>query len=58
MNKRQSVDFHLNCQLLAVDEMLYPRRGIIGFKQYNPKNPAKYGLLCPSLCDSSVWYTY
>ena len=31
--------------LLAVDETLYPYRGHIGFKQYNPQKPAKYGLL-------------
>ena len=44
--------------LFAVDEKLYPYRGAIGFKQYNPKKPTKYGLLCRSLCDSSVSYTY
>ena len=30
----------------------------IGFKQYNPSKPAKYGLLYCSLCDSSICYTY
>ena len=44
--------------LLAVDETLYPHRGQIGFKQYNPQKPAKYGLLYRSLCDSTVTYTY
>ena len=44
--------------LLAVDETLYPYRGVIGFKQYNSKKPAKYGLLYHSLCDSSVSYKY
>lgn len=44
--------------LLAVDETLYPYRGRIGFKQYNPSKPAKYGLLYRSLCDSTVTYTY
>ena len=29
--------------LLAVDEALYSYRGVNGFKQYNPKKPAKYG---------------
>ena len=43
---------------LAVDETLYPYRGRIGFKQYNPSKPAKYGLLYRSLCDASVPYTY
>ena len=43
--------------LLAVEETLYPYRGHIGFKQYNPQKPAKYGLLYRSLCDSTVTYT-
>ena len=43
---------------LATDETLYPCRSQIGFKQYNPSKPAKYGLLYRSLCDSSVQYTY
>ena len=30
---------------LAIDETLYPYRGQIGFKQYNPSKRAKYGLL-------------
>ena len=43
---------------LAIDETLYPQRGRIGFKQYNPSKPAKYGLLFRSLCDSVVQYMY
>ena len=43
---------------LAIDETLYPYRGHIGFKQYNPSKPAKYGLLYRSLCDASIPYTY
>ena len=43
---------------LAIDETLYPYRGQIGFKQYNPSKPVKYSLLYRSLCDSSVQYTY
>ena len=43
---------------LAVDETLYPYRGKIGFKQYNPNKPAKYGLLYQPLCDTIVPYTY
>lgn len=43
---------------LAIDETLYPYRGAIGFKQYNPSKPAKYGLLIRSLCDAEVPYTY
>lgn len=43
---------------LAIDETLYPYRGAIGFKQYNPNKPSKYGLLYRSLCDSTTTYTY
>ena len=43
---------------LAIDEILYPFRGRIGMKQYNPSKPAKYGLLYRSLCDAVVPYTY
>ena len=53
MNER-NVKCRFPSPLLAVDETLYPYRGAIGFKQYNPKKPAKYGLLYCSLCDSSV----
>ena len=44
--------------LLAIDETLYPYRGHIGCKQYNPKKPVKHGLLYQSLCDSSIPYSY
>ena len=43
---------------VSVDETLYPYRGKIGMKQYNPSKPAKYGLLYRSLCDAKVPYTY
>ena len=43
---------------VAIDETLYHYIGQIGFKEYNPSKPAKYGLLYQSLCDSSVQYTY
>ena len=43
---------------LAIAETLYPYRGRIGMKQYNPSKPAKYGLLYRSLCDASLPYTY
>ena len=43
---------------LAIDETLYPYREHINFKQYNPSEPAKYGILYCSLCDWSVQYTY
>ena len=45
-------------EYMAIDEILYPYRGRIGFKQCNPNKPAKYGLLYRSLCDASVPYTY
>ena len=41
-----------------INKTLYPYRGMIGFKQYNPKKPAKYGLLFRSLCDSSIQYIF
>ena len=44
--------------LLAIDETLCPYRGCIGFKQYNPIKPVKYGLLHRSLCDATIPYTY
>ena len=43
---------------VSVDETLYPYRGRIGMKQYNPSKPAKYGLLYQSLCDAKVPYMY
>ena len=44
--------------MLSVDEILYPNRGAIGFKQYNPNKPAKYGLLFRSLCDTTTTYKF
>ena len=43
---------------VAIDEILYPYRAGIGFRQYNPKKPAKFGLLFRSLRESAVQYTY
>ena len=57
MNERNAGMTHPSL-LLAIDENLYPYRGDIGFKQYNPNKPAKYGLLYRILCDSSMPYTY
>ena len=57
MNERNARMRHRS-PLLAIDETLYPYRGHIGFKQYNPNKPAKYGLFYRSLCDSSLPYTY
>ena len=56
MNERNAGMRHPS-PLLPIDETLYPYRGYIGFKQYNPNKPAKYGLLYRSLCDSSIPYT-
>ena len=39
---------------VSVDKTLYPYRGKIGIKQYNPLKPAKYGLLYRNLCDAEV----
>ena len=47
--------FNQNCSsciilddFLSLDETLYPMRNKIGFRQYNPNKPAKYGLLFKS----------
>ena len=41
---------------LSLDETLYPMRTQIGFKQFNPSKPAKYGLLFKSI--NSARYSY
>lgn len=57
--------FNSNClkmmvaeEYLALDETLYPTRNKIGFRQYNPNKPAKYGLLFRSMNATSYPYTY
>ena len=57
--------FNTNCSTHAVydldmtiDEILYPMRHWIAFKQYNPNKPHNYGLLCKSLNDASFPFTY
>ena len=57
VNKNNAKHHHPSFYL-AIDETLYPHRGRIGMKQYNPSKPVKYGLLYRSLCDSVVPYTY
>ena len=57
MNERNAKMRYPSPQL-AINEILYSYRGFIGFKQYNPSKPAKYGLLYRSLCDSTTTYTY
>ena len=44
MNERNARMRHPSA-LLAIDETLFPYHSHIGFKQYNPNKPAKYGLL-------------
>jgi hypothetical protein len=43
---------------LSLDETLYPMRNQICFKQYNPKKPAKYGLLFKAINAARYPYTY
>ena len=43
---------------VTVDETLYPYRGAIGLRIYNPNKPARYGLLIISLSDGEVPYIY
>ena len=43
---------------VTVDETLYPYRGAIGLRIYNPNKPDRYGLLIISLSDGEVPYTY
>ena len=43
---------------LVINETLYPYRGSIDIKQYNPSKPDKQGLIYRSLCDAVVTYTY
>ena len=43
-------------EFLSIDETLYPCRTQIGFKQFNPSKPSKYGILFKSV--NSVKYAY
>ena len=43
---------------IVIDEILYSHHGRINFKQYNPSNSTKYGLLFRSLYDLMVQFTY
>ena len=45
-------------EFLSIDETLYPYRGKIQFRQYNPNKPTKYALLYQSLSDAKLPYTY
>ena len=57
LNKRNAT-VRVPTMHLTIDETLYPYRGCIGLKTYNPSKPAKYGLLVISLSDAEVPYTY
>ena len=43
---------------MTTDEKLFPYRGHISIKNYNPNKPARYGLLFISISDAEVPYTY
>ena len=51
-----------NCQfpseLLLLDETVYPYRGRVTIKQYNPNKPAKYGVLYRSISVATLPYAY
>ena len=58
-------NFNVNCttlsipsEYLAIDETLYPYRGMVKLKQYNPSKTAKYGILYQSISDSVVPFIY
>ena len=43
---------------MTIDETLFPYRGHISIKNYNPNKPAHYGLLFISISDAEVPNTY
>ena len=43
---------------MTIDETLFPYRGHISIKNYNPNKPARYGLLFISISDAEVPNTY
>ena len=45
-------------EYLSIDETLYAMHHQINFRQYNPNELAKYGLLCKSLKDARFPFTY
>ena len=57
LNKRYAI-MRTPSRHLTIDETLYPYRGQIGIKVYNPRKPARYGLLIISISDAEVPYTY
>ena len=58
-------EFNKNCgkflarnDYLSLDETLYPTRTQISFKQFNPSEPAKYGMLYKSINACSYPFTF
>ena len=45
-------------EFLSIDENLYAMKHQIGFRQFNPNKPAKYGLLYKSFNDARLPFTY
>ena len=45
-------------EYLSIDEILYPMRQQIAFRQCNPNKPHRYGLLLKELNDARFPYTY
>ena len=45
-------------EYLSIDEILYPMKQQIAFRQYNPNKPNLYDLLLNSLNDARFPYTY
>ncbi|KAF0287262.1 PiggyBac transposable element-derived protein 2 [Amphibalanus amphitrite] len=45
-------------EMTSLDETLYPTRSNVKFRQYNPRKPAKYGLLFRSVNAVTYPYTY
>ena len=43
---------------LTIGKTLYPYRGFVGIKQYNPNKSAKYGFLYHSLRNAILPYMY
>ena len=57
LNKRNA-KLRVPSEYLTIDETLFPYRGRIGLKNYNPSKPARYGLLVISICGATLPYTY
>ena len=58
MLNKQNATMRTPSQYLTIDETLYPYRGQIGIKVYNPSKPVRYDLLIISICDAELPNTY